>query len=230
MRTSIKTIAFDADDTLWVNEPYFRDAEKEFCGMLENYLPKELISEELFHTEMKNLHLYGYGAKGFMLSMIETITSICGQTASMELIRKTIELGQEILAKPVELIPGVEETLETLSSHYRLVVATKGDLLDQESKLKKSGLAAYFHHVEIMSNKKKEDYEKLMKRLDCSPDQFLMLGNSIKSDVLPVLELGAFAAHIPYHVTWAHEQHETDLKYERFLTLRKLNEIINHLR
>lgn len=229
MNNSIHTIAFDADDTLWVNEPYFQEAEKQFCALMEDFLPQHSIAQELFKTEMQNLSLYGYGVKGFMLSMIETISRVSGGTASIKTVDKAIELGKELLAKPIELLEGVMDTLETLKGKYRLVVATKGDLLDQERKLQKSGLMDYFHHIEIMSDKKSSDYLKLLKHLDCEPQNFLMLGNSIKSDILPVLEIGGFAAHIPYHVTWAHEQHEHTLKHDNFLELAHINEILNHL-
>jgi len=229
MNNHITTIAFDADDTLWVNEPYFQEAEKEFCALLEDYLPQHSVSQELFKTEMKNLHLYGYGVKGFMLCMIETVSRISEGTASIQLINRTIEIGQELLQKPIELLEGVAETLDALKGKYRLVVATKGDLLDQERKLKNSGLQDYFHHIEIMSNKKESDYQKLLKHLDCKPEHFLMLGNSIKSDVLPVLEIGGFAAHIPYHVTWSHEQHEHHLEHSNFMELKSIDKILRYL-
>lgn len=229
MNNHITTIAFDADDTLWINEPYFQEAEKEFCVLLEDFLPQHSISQELFKTEMKNLHLYGYGVKGFMLCMIETVSRVSDGTASMQLINRTIEIGQELLQRPIELLDGVTETLDTLKGKYRLVVATKGDLLDQERKLKNSGLQEYFHHIEIMSDKKESDYQKLLKHLDCQPEHFLMLGNSIKSDVLPVLEIGGFAAHIPYHVTWSHELHEHHLEHENFMELKNIDEVLKHL-
>lgn len=229
MKNHITTIAFDADDTLWVNEPYFQEAEKEFCVILEDYLPQHSVSQELFKTEMQNLHLYGYGIKGFMLCMIETICRVSNGTASMQLINKAIDLGHELLQQPVQLLDGVTETLEDLKGKYRLVMATKGDLLDQERKLKKSGLENYFHHIEIMSDKQNTDYTKLLKHLDCKPENFMMLGNSIKSDILPVLEIGGFAAHIPFHTTWAHEQHEHQLKHERFIELESIDEVLKYL-
>jgi len=229
MNNDITTIAFDADDTLWINEPYFQEAEREFCTLLEDYLPQHSVSQELFKTEMENLHLYGYGVKGFMLCMIETVGKVSNGTASLEIINKAIKIGHKLLQKPVELLDGVTETLENLKGKYRLVVATKGDLLDQERKLKKSGLQEYFHHIEIMSDKKESDYQKLLKHLDCKPEHFLMLGNSIKSDILPVLEIGGFAAHIPYHVTWSHEQHDLDLKHSNFIELERINDILDYL-
>lgn len=229
MKNSVTTIAFDADDTLWVNEPYFQEVEKEFCVLLEDYLPQHSVSQELFKTEMQNLNLYGYGVKGFMLSMIETISRVSNGTAPMQLINKTIALGHQLLEKPIVLLEGVTETLERLNGKYRLVIATKGDLLDQERKLKKSGLQDYFHHIEIMSDKKSSNYQKLLKHLDCQPSNFLMLGNAIKSDILPVLEIGGFAAHIPYHVTWAHEQHDHNLKHDHFIELERIDEILKYL-
>ena len=230
MNNTITTIAFDADDTLWVNEPYFQEAEKQFCQLLENYLPQHSVSQELFKTEMKNLHLYGYGVKGFMLCMIETANRVSNKTVPLDVIDKIIKIGHELLQKPTELLDGVQETLDNLKDNYRLIVATKGDLLDQERKLKKSGLEHYFHHIEIMSEKKVADYQKLLKHLDCKPENFLMLGNSIKSDIIPVLELGANAAHIPYHVTWTHEQLEHKLKHNSFIELKIINEITNFLK
>lgn len=229
MNPHIKVIAFDADDTLWMNEPYFRETEDRFCALLEDYLPQHSTNKELFATEMKNLSLYGYGIKGLMLCMVETICSITGNRGSLQLIEKAIELGKEMLEKPVELLDGVEATLQQLQGRYRLVMATKGDLLDQERKLKKSGLEKYFHHIEIMSDKKLNDYQKLLKHLDCKPEHFLMLGNSIKSDIIPVLELNGYAAHIPYHITWAHEIHDSPIEHPRFFQLKSITEIIEHL-
>lgn len=229
LRDKITTIAFDADDTLWMNEPYFQEAEKSFCELMEKYLPQDSVSQELFATEMKNLHLYGYGVKGFMLCMVETAGRISDQDASFELIDKIISIGQDLLQKPIEILPGVTETLEQLKGNFRLIVATKGDLLDQERKLQKSGLDHYFHHIEIMSDKQVNDYKKLIKHLDCPPVNFLMLGNSIKSDILPVLDLGGFGGYIPYHVTWTHEKHEPGLRHKNFIELSQINQILDYL-
>jgi len=229
MKDKIKVVAFDADDTLWVNEPYFRETEEQFCAMLENFLPGHSVAKELFRFEIKNLPLYGYGIKGFMLSMVETAINVTEGKADISLVSKILDLGKEMLDKPIELLEGVVETLETLKGKYRLVVATKGDLLDQERKLRKSGLAAYFHHIEIMSDKQVADYQKLLKHLDCQPDEFVMIGNSIKSDILPVLELGSFAVHVPYHTTWVHEQVEHTLDHSGFIELKQLDEILKFL-
>lgn len=229
MRNKIKTIAFDADDTLWINETYFQEAEQRFCALLKDHMPAHDVLHELFQTEMKNLSLYGYGIKGVMLSMIETVTRVTEGKASMHLVDKIIEMGHELLQRSVELLPGVEETLDQLRSKYRLVMATKGDLLDQERKIKKSGLQDLFYHIEIMSNKQVENYARLLKQIDCSPENFLMLGNSVRSDVLPVLELQAFAGHIPFTVTWLHEQHETKPEHPNFIELKIISDILQHL-
>jgi putative hydrolase of the HAD superfamily len=226
---NIKVIAFDADDTLWVNEPYFREAEEQFCSLLEDYLPRHSISQELFKTEMANLPLYGYGIKSVMLSMIETILRITENTAPPETIFKAIQYGQELLNKPIELLDGVETVLQSLYGKYRLVVATKGDLLDQERKLKKSGLEHYFHHIEIMSDKQEKDYRKLLKHLDCQPGEFLMIGNSLKSDVLPVLALEGHAVHIPYHITWEHERIDHTIEHPQFYQFETIADILPHL-
>lgn len=213
---SLKVIAFDADDTLWVNEPFFREAEEKFASLLEDFMPQHAIMKELYRTEIENLGLYGYGIKGFMLSMIETAMRISDQKVPISLVEKVITIGREMLEKPVELLPGVEEALQSLHGDYRMVLATKGDLLDQERKLKKSGLEKYFHHIEIMSEKRTADFAKLIRHLDVQPSEFLMMGNSLKSDILPVLELGGHAIHIPFHITWVHEQIEHEVAHEQF--------------
>lgn len=226
---NISVIAFDADDTLWVNEPYFQEVEHKFCALLEDYLPAHSISKELFAIEMKNLPLYGFGIKAFILCMIETVLKVTNNTAHPDLIYKAIEYGQEMLNKPIELLDGVEDTLMHLKSKYKLVVATKGDLLDQERKLKKSGLEHYFHHIEIMSDKKESDYLKLLRHLDCQPADFLMIGNSLKSDVMPVLAIGGHAAHVPFHTTWAHEKIDHRIEHPLFYEINTLADITSHL-
>ncbi len=225
----LKVIAFDADDTLWHNESYFQETEKKFCVLVENYLPQHTIARELLQTEVKNIELYGYGIKAFILSMIETAIRITDKSIPNEAIEKIIEYGQDLLNKPVDLVDGVEDVLHQLKGKYRLVMATKGDLLDQERKLKKSGLENYFHHIEIMSEKKENDFRKLIKHLDIAPEQFAMIGNSLKSDIVPVLNLGGHGFHIPYHVTWAHERVETEIENEKFKVLNSIHELLNYL-
>ena len=225
----IKVIAFDADDTLWVNEPYFQETEAKFCALLEDYLPHHTVSQELFKTEMANLELYGYGIKAFMLSMIETINKITEGRARLSLVEKVIELGKEMLDKPVELLDGVEDVLQKLNGDYRLVMATKGDLLDQERKLIKSGLEMHFHHIEILSQKRQEDYTKLIAHLDCRAEEFLMIGNSLKSDILPVLNLGGHAIHVPFHTTWVHEEINHDIDHPNFLQAESITDVLKYL-
>jgi len=225
----IKVIAFDADDTLWVNEPYFQETENKFCSLLEDYLPQHSISQELFKTEIANLSLYGYGVKGYILSMIEAALRITNNTLNVIIVEKIIQYGKELLERPIEMLEGVEDVLKALSGKYRLVVATKGDLLDQERKLKKSGIEHYFHHTEIMSDKQEKDYIKLIKHLDIPPAAFVMIGNSIKSDVLPVLAAGGHGIHVPYHTTWAHEQVSHHIDHPNFKQVSHITEILPYL-
>jgi putative hydrolase of the HAD superfamily len=226
---NIKVIAFDADDTLWVNEPYFRQTEEQFCSLLSSYASQPELERELLKIEIANLNLYGYGIKGFILSMMEAAMKITQNTLSIEVVEHIMELGKQMLNQPIELLEGVEEVLETLKSKYRLVVATKGDLLDQERKLRRSGLSAYFHHIEIMSEKDDANYLKLVKHLDIKPEELLMVGNSLKSDVMPVLNIGGHAVHVPYHVTWAHEQIEGSIDNERFKSAGAIKDILAYL-
>ena len=229
MYQTCKVIAFDADDTLWVNETYFREAEDKFCALLEDYLPHHSVAKELFYTELQNIPHYGYGVKGFMLSMIETALRVSDKKIDPLVIEKAIQYGKDLLDKPIELLDSIEEVLHQLKKKYRLVVATKGDLLDQERKLKKSGLAEYFHHIEIMSDKREADYRKLIGHLDIDPVHFLMIGNSLKSDVLPVLAIGGHAIHIPYHTTWAHEQIDHAVEHVNFRELASARDLLGHL-
>lgn len=221
----LRVIAFDADDTLWVNEPFFREAEDIFCGLLEDYLPHHTVNRELYATEIANLPLYGYGIKAFALSMVETIIRVTDGKAPLSVVERALELAKEMLNKPVELLDGVEETLAALSPRYRLVLATKGDLLDQERKLERSGLAGHFHHIEVMSDKGQSNYQKLIAHLDCRPEEFLMVGNSVKSDVLPVLALGGYAVHVPFHTTWVHEEVKDPVQHERLLPCGSIRDV-----
>ncbi len=222
----IKVLAFDADDTLWENETYFREVEEKFGELMEGFLPRHSSARELLRTEIENIDLYGYGIKAFMLSMIETAIRITDKTIPVSAIEKIIDLGRAMLAKPVTLLPGVEAVLQQLQDRYRLVMATKGDLLDQERKLKKSGLEKYFHHIEIMSEKKEGDYQKLIHHLDIKPEAFAMIGNSIKSDVLPVINLGGVGIHVPFHTTWVHETVEAEINQPNFYQVKSIREII----
>lgn len=220
----IKVIAFDADDTLWVNETYYREAEEKFCKLLSSYETANKLDQELFKIEMQNLHLYGYGIKSFMLSMVESALQVSNYQIDPKIIDAILAIGKEMLSKPLELLEGVEATLSVLKPKYKLVLATKGDLLDQERKLKKSNLENYFHHIEILSEKKQENYKKLIAHLDIMPSEFLMVGNSLKSDILPLIEIGAQAIHIPFHTTWAYEQ--VDHNGEGYRSVSVLSDIL----
>ncbi|WP_196886441.1 HAD family hydrolase [Aureivirga sp. CE67] len=230
MYSNIKTIAFDADDTLWINETYFREAEAEFCELLKDFGDKEEIDTKLFNTEIQNLVHYGYGIKGFTLSMMECALEITNNQVPNEVMNRIIQIGKDMLNKPVVLLENVEKVLKTLHiKGMRLVLATKGDLLDQERKLEKSGLDKYFHHIEVMSDKKEKDYIKLIKHLDIEPEQFLMIGNSLRSDVLPLVKIGAKAIYVPFHTTWQHEAVD-DVKEEGFEEIDGILEVLNSLK
>ena len=227
--SNIKVIGFDADDTLWVNETYFRQAEEEVGQLLSHYETPNKIDQELFRMEIENLPTYGYGVKGFILSMIELAVELSNGTVSNAIISKILVIGKEMINKPIELLDGVEEVLKILSKDYKLIVATKGDLLDQERKLEKSGLLKYFHHIEVLSEKHETNYIQLLKRLDIEPESFLMVGNSLKSDILPLVKIGSKAIHVPFHTTW---QHETVSKEEsngsEYKTAHNLTEILKY--
>ncbi|MBP2832684.1 HAD family hydrolase [Aquimarina sp. U1-2] len=225
----IKVIAFDADDTLWVNETIFRRAEEELCDLLKEFMPKEEAAKVLFDIEMKNLPLYGYGIKPFILSLIEAALTITEGKMSISIVEKLLEKGKQMLKEPVELIDGIDHALNVLSKKYRLVMATKGDLLDQERKLIKSGLEKYFHHIEIVSDKTEKQYQKLVKQLDINVNEFLMVGNSLKSDILPVLNIGAHAFHIPFHTTWAHEMIDDEINHPKFKSFTQATELLDVL-
>jgi putative hydrolase of the HAD superfamily len=227
---NIKVIGFDADDTLWVNETYFREAEKEFAKLLSKYETPNKIDQELFKKEIDNLPLYGYGVKAFVLSMVESALELSNNNISPQTINAVLNIGKEMLNKPVELLDGVEDVLKTLSKKYRLILANKGDLLDQKRKLEKSGLTDYFHHIEVLSDKQEVNYSKLLNHLDIKPNEFLMIGNSLKSDVLPLVNIGANAIHVPFHTTWAHEEvSEKETNGKAYKTINSLNEILNIL-
>ncbi|RKD92395.1 putative hydrolase of the HAD superfamily [Mangrovibacterium diazotrophicum] len=224
----VKVIAFDADDTLWENENFFRDAEHQFCKVMAEYEAEEEVMKKLFRTEIQNLELYGYGVKAFILSLMETALEISNRKVRPEQIEGIIEIGKSMLMKDVILLDGIVDLLDKLYGKYRLVVATKGDLLDQERKLKKSGLRKYFHHIEIMTHKREENYQELLNHLDIPAEQFFMVGNSLKSDVLPVIDLGGYAAHIPYYTTWLYEQMDPeDIKSDRFFELKQIHDVLD---
>ncbi|MEO3435386.1 HAD family hydrolase [Inquilinus sp. CAU 1745] len=201
----IKTIAFDGDDTLWHNERIFSMTQEKFRALIRSYVPEGEIDDRLQRTEIENLRIFGYGIKGFTLSMVETAIALTDGRITARDIQAIIGFGREMLEHPVELLDDVRETVEALKDRYRLIIITKGDLFDQESKVARSGLADLFWRVEIVSEKDAATYGSILKRHDIAPSEFLMIGNSVRSDVLPVLEIGARAVHLPYELTWVHE-------------------------
>jgi len=224
-----KTIAFDADDTLWINEPYFRATENKVAQLLSKYQSEEKTHQELYRIITQNISIYGYGVKSCILSILEYVTMV-SNNIKPSVYQEIIALGKQMLQEPVTLIPEVKETLETLSSKYNLMVFTKGDLLDQECKLEKSGLSTYFTHIEIMSDKNTESYHQALTKLKINPKDFLMIGNSLKSDILPVLEIGAEAVYIPFHTIWEFETVENNiLKQYNYQTLSSINKLIEIL-
>lgn len=227
--SKIKVIAFDADDTLWVNETLFRQAERDFCVLLKDFLQEDECNRMLYEMEMKNLPLYGYGIKPFTLSLIEAAITFSNGKVPVQIIQQIIDLGKAMLNEPVVLIEGIEDTLQALSQNYQLVMATKGDLLDQERKLIKSGLEPYFHHIEVVADKTPKEYQKLIHQLGVSAHEFLMVGNSLKSDVLPVLDMGGHAFHIPFHTTWEHERVTEPVVHPNFREFAFSSEILEVL-
>lgn len=224
-----KIIAFDADDTLWHNEPYFDEAQAKFCELFADYASKQEILQLILSHQVKNLPLYGFGIKAFTLSMIDSALELTNHQISGQGIKKIIDIGRDLLQKPVELLPEVEDVLQQLKGKYKLVVATKGDLKDQHRKLHDSGIGHYFHHIEVMSDKKELDYEKMLGRLDTKPEDFIMIGNSLKSDVLPVLNIGGHGYHIAYHTTWEYEKIDFEIEHDNFKSFEKISDVLSIL-
>jgi putative hydrolase of the HAD superfamily len=200
-------LAFDADDTLWPNQPHFDHVEREMCAILAHCGDPVTIGAHLYQVQRHNMHLYGYGAKSLMLTMTETAIQLTDGAVTGREIQQLFDLGKRLLDFPIEPLPGVVEVLSELKRRgRRLMVLTKGDLFDQESKLARSGLGDFFDYVEIVSEKDVATYRRVLARHGVDPAAFLMIGNSLKSDILPVLAVGGQAIHVPYHTTWVHEE------------------------
>jgi putative hydrolase of the HAD superfamily len=229
----IDVIAFDADDTLWHNERLFRGTEREFRQLLARYHDEAWIEKRLFETEVRNLEHYGYGIKAFMLSMVETAVELTEGRVTGAEIRSILDLGRAMLATPVGLLDGVAETLGALAGAHTLMVITKGDLLDQETKIERSGLRDRFRWVEVVSRKDPSVYRRILERYGIPPERFLMVGDSLRSDVLPVLEIGAAAVHIPHGDPWQHEvvevAEELRSRYIELTTIRDLSTAVREL-
>lgn len=224
--SDIKAIAFDADDTLWDNETYFLEVERGMCDILSPYGDAQTISDSLFKVEMANMEDYGYGAMAFTLSLVENAIKVSHGAILASDIAKIMELGRSLLRLEGTPLEGVEDTLRKLKAtgRYKLVVFTKGELLTQENKLKRSGLQKYFDDVVIVSDKQEQQYANLCRQLGVEPEEFLMVGNSLKSDVLPALNIGAWAVHIPYEVMWQHEVID-DFEHHRMFQLTQFAEL-----
>ena len=227
---NIRVVAFDADDTLWDCQSWFDEVEQKCCDLLKPWATAREVSEGLFATERQNLSLTGYGTKAFTLSLIENAVNVTRGQITGDIVGRLIDLGKELLLFPTTPLPEVEETLRQLAEgrRYQLVVFTKGELQDQENKLKRSGLERYFSHMETVSNKTETEYRKLCENLGVAPEQTVMVGNSFRSDIAPALAAGAYAVHIPYHVVWALEKSE-EFPHERLVKIERFGEILQLL-
>jgi putative hydrolase of the HAD superfamily len=228
--TRERFIGFDADDTLWHNENIFEKVHERYYELLARHHDAATVQRALDATERRNLELYGYGVKGFTLSAIETAIELTDGKVSAEELRGLVALGREMLDHPVELLDGARDVLELLAPRHPLILITKGDLRDQERKLAKSGLADRFREIEIVSEKDSQTYGRILKRLGIEPENFLMVGNSLKSDILPVLELGASGVHVPYRILWTLDHAESappeSPRFFRAASLRELPDIV----
>ncbi len=227
---SISTVGIDADDTLWHNEKLFRQTEELFVELLQDYADPTFIRDKLFKTIKCNLPLYGYGIKGFMLSMMETALALVGNDLTASIMKQILDAGHAMLSYPVSVIDGAEDCLKQLKKDYHLILISKGDLFDQERKLHQSGLSALFDAVEIVSDKNPDIYKKLFKMHGQKTENAVMVGNSLKSDILPALEVGAWAVYVPYEVTWILEQADEPINNPRYRKIDALNELPNLLR
>jgi putative hydrolase of the HAD superfamily len=227
----IETIGFDGDDTLWHNENLFHSTQEQLRVLLGRYSSGQHIQKRLLDVEMRNMRCYGYGAKGFILSMIETAIEISNHKVTCEDIQEIINMGKEMIHQPVHLIEGARDTLEHLQTLYRLILITKGELIHQEAKVAQSGIGDLFQAVEIVSEKDTLTYQRILTNHELSPDDFLMVGNSLRSDALPVLELGGRAVIIPYRLIWKHEEMELgELPGDRFWEIKSIADLPSKLR
>jgi putative hydrolase of the HAD superfamily len=224
---ALEIVGFDADDTLWHSETYFQDAQAGFEAILARYvdITDARIHDRLLATEHANIQLFGYGAKGMTLSMIETAIAVTDSRISAADIHRIAEIGKDVLRHPVALLPGVREAVEAVAARHRIVLITKGDLFHQERKVAESGLADLFHRIEIVSEKDEQSYARLLREFDVPAQTFAMVGNSLKSDIAPVLAVGGFGVHVPYHVTSRLEEIELDTAHPRLAVVTAASEI-----
>jgi putative hydrolase of the HAD superfamily len=229
----IELVALDADDTLWHNEPLYTSTREQFRSMLQRYEPSGELENQLYEVELRNLEHFGYGVKGFVLSMIETAIELTGGRVEASDVRTIIDWGRQMLRSPVELLDGVQEALEALAGAYPLILLTKGDLMHQESKLARSGLGPLFKGIEIVSEKDAHVYRTVMQRYAVPGDRFVMVGNSLRSDILPVLQAGGHAVFVPYETSWVHERVSAealgDAQYHEISHIRDLPALLQRL-
>ncbi len=223
--TTIEVVAFDADDTLWHSESLFQATQARLSEILDRYAPHDEVQARLHDTEVRNIRLFGYGVKGFTLSMVEAAIEISGQQVSAAEIHEVVMMGKAMLDNPLELMDGVEAVLDGFAGRHRLLLITKGDHMDQYNKIDKSGLADRFDHIEVVLEKDVATYAEIFARHGVDADRLVMIGNSMPSDILPILELGGHAVHIPYHVTASFERHDGDPEHPRFRRLDRIAEL-----
>ena len=230
MISDYELIAFDADDTLWLNQPLYTNAGKTLEMILQDHVDSRVLHQRLNETEIKNLKIFGYGIKGFTLSMIETALELTQGAVTSQQIQEIIDLGKTLLQHPVELLPGVREVVTTLHGLTKMIIITKGDLFDQESKIARSGLADYFDDFEIVSEKDVPTYTRILAKHQVAPASFLMIGNSPRSDILPVCAMGGHAILIPYESIWGHEAaDESEIEASGCVRLSAMTALLDHL-
>ena len=225
----INTIIFDADDTLWECEPFFQQTKQFVCYLLKDYADEKTLKELIYKNHIAKLELYGYGVKGYILSLVKTALDVSEMKVSTDIIDSIIALGDTMLNDPIVLLSGVEQVLKDLKPSYRLVMITKGDLLDQMNKLKRSGLEEYFEKVEVVSEKDEATYKQDFEKMGIEPSNALMVGNSLKSDVLPVVAIGGTGVHVPFEITWDHEKIEKEIDNDRIFELKSITDLVKLL-
>jgi putative hydrolase of the HAD superfamily len=228
LKGKFSTVFFDADDTLWENEQFFRNAEAQFAELLADYTSPEGVQQMLWQKQEDNIPLFGYGSKTYMIGMTDAAVELCGGNLPKHIYYGIKKIIVDLAFHEFEIIEGVRGTLEALQGHYRLIVATKGDLTEQMSKFRVSGLAHYFHHCEVMENKDEKNYLELAAKNDLAPEQILMIGNSVKSDIAPVVNIGGTAIHTPHEVVWVHEMMDMP-DSDRIIEVQNIKEILRYL-
>ena len=222
------TVFFDADDTLWENEQYFRNAEAKFTELLADYTSPEGVQQMLWEKQEDNIPLFGYGSKTYMIGMTDAALELCGGSLPEHIYYGVKDIITSLAFHELQIIDGVQETLEALSGHYKMIVATKGDVTEQMAKFRKSGLDRFFHHCEVMENKDEKNYIELAAKHDIDPERLLMIGNSVKSDIAPVVNIGGTAIHTPHEIVWVHEMMDMP-ESDRIHIVKNVREIVQIL-